>query len=950
MNEHFTTVCPNHVQFSQKGVASHLCSSQWTNDTSSCADSAVKLSLGQQQSLDKVIDCSTSVGYRSEEVDGIPEVYGDTTVGDSSKEYDGAVDIMTEEVNGDTTVRDPFEKVAYAVGAMPEEVDCGTAGSDPSEEVAGTLSIMLEEVYGSTALTNRVQALDHHVQESVGRSQSFHQSFALLTILHRTHCNDESALSRWGRGGLVDRLLTFHLSEPGSITSGDTPGFSHVRILPNDAAGRRVFSWISRFPSTCIPTLLHTHLTSPLSALKNSINVTVTLAVAVCVLGRLRYHSTTYLRLQAHPKSLTVIYFPQAPYDGEASPYFKHKTSVAPLRGLCNIALFLHSPISPLPFHQHSGLRRIFARNRETVAFSPYSTLLSKLLRAGEGEIGENGVAPECKSEGNGRYPTKPADQRHHPSRSPLLEIRGWPGQGLSPVRLGGTRTFSVLSHRDSETKIMAFALNISKGAKIAISVKRFEQSCTEGRGETSSSAIPQVYLKVRVSKAVRKATKGAQLYQHERQHERTRLLLKWALRMLYHVPPVVCASTRLRSAFDAVELCRRISSQETEDACACAFNNDGGSSEFNTLVLFGWLPPASGAPSVRAKYEVLLLDGARWLRAAILLPCIRSSPTLFEYLSPAVAITCRAGCQGRAAPSVSAQPCNPGWWRHQHAPHPLRLRKTHAPSREKSWGQMMWGKVSVRLGQHCSMVASRLKVLLIIRSLNDGLRVSFRLKQHISPKRVVYLSRGTMVAAWRLSRQLQSLAMTTGPHGMAVLLLVAIRQGLRWGWIKMAEIRHCPLLRDKSDSDTPIKCFISTKHRALNLRVVYSSWCVYLWDFQRWLYHFTAANTQTELHLPLTSYVSAGSVSVRREWPLAVAEHRCGAPTTEPSGSAGTGPLWSAFRKGGGGGFDKGRSALDLAPPTSTKLPHNRICVETVPWRMDEGGGGWSHRVNQQI
>ncbi|KAJ8865802.1 hypothetical protein PR048_033324 [Dryococelus australis] len=29
VSEHFTTVCPNHAQFTQKGVASHLCSSQW---------------------------------------------------------------------------------------------------------------------------------------------------------------------------------------------------------------------------------------------------------------------------------------------------------------------------------------------------------------------------------------------------------------------------------------------------------------------------------------------------------------------------------------------------------------------------------------------------------------------------------------------------------------------------------------------------------------------------------------------------------------------------------------------------------------------------------------------------------------------------------------------------------------------------------------------------------
>ncbi|KAJ8882555.1 hypothetical protein PR048_014366 [Dryococelus australis] len=53
-------------------------------------------------------------------------------------------------------------------------------------------------------------------------------------------------------GGGVVRLLTSHLGEPVSIPGGVTPGFSHVGIVPDDAAGRRVFSRISRS---------HTHIT-----------------------------------------------------------------------------------------------------------------------------------------------------------------------------------------------------------------------------------------------------------------------------------------------------------------------------------------------------------------------------------------------------------------------------------------------------------------------------------------------------------------------------------------------------------------------------------------------------------------------------------------------------------------------------------------------------------------
>ncbi|KAJ8888534.1 hypothetical protein PR048_008025 [Dryococelus australis] len=45
--------------------------------------------------------------------------------------------------------------------------------------------------------------------------------------------------------------------------------FSHVGIVPDDAACLRVFSVISHFPPrSCIPALLHTHPASPSSARK----------------------------------------------------------------------------------------------------------------------------------------------------------------------------------------------------------------------------------------------------------------------------------------------------------------------------------------------------------------------------------------------------------------------------------------------------------------------------------------------------------------------------------------------------------------------------------------------------------------------------------------------------------------------------------------------------------
>ncbi|KAJ8878863.1 hypothetical protein PR048_019452 [Dryococelus australis] len=57
----------------------------------------------------------------------------------------------------------------------------------------------------------------------------------------------------WSRGGKVVRLLASHLGKPGSIPGGITPGFSHLDIVPYDAAGRRTFhSDAAPYPPCCI--------------------------------------------------------------------------------------------------------------------------------------------------------------------------------------------------------------------------------------------------------------------------------------------------------------------------------------------------------------------------------------------------------------------------------------------------------------------------------------------------------------------------------------------------------------------------------------------------------------------------------------------------------------------------------------------------------------------------
>ncbi|KAJ8879277.1 hypothetical protein PR048_019884 [Dryococelus australis] len=86
----------------------------------------------------------------------------------------------------------------------------------------------------------------------------------------------------WGRGGLVVRLTRLPPRRTG-FDSGRShiPDFRHVGIVPDNATGRRIFSEISCFPRLCITTPLHTHLTSPRSALKTSMEKTKSGAVGL---------------------------------------------------------------------------------------------------------------------------------------------------------------------------------------------------------------------------------------------------------------------------------------------------------------------------------------------------------------------------------------------------------------------------------------------------------------------------------------------------------------------------------------------------------------------------------------------------------------------------------------------------------------------------------------------
>ncbi|KAJ8897349.1 hypothetical protein PR048_002695 [Dryococelus australis] len=77
-----------------------------------------------------------------------------------------------------------------------------------------------------------------------------------------------------GRGGVVVRLLVFHLGEPVSIPGGGGPRI--VRIVLDGAADQRVFSGISRFRYPCIPSPFLAHLFLPSQAVKTQIRATKT--------------------------------------------------------------------------------------------------------------------------------------------------------------------------------------------------------------------------------------------------------------------------------------------------------------------------------------------------------------------------------------------------------------------------------------------------------------------------------------------------------------------------------------------------------------------------------------------------------------------------------------------------------------------------------------------------
>ncbi|KAJ8875827.1 hypothetical protein PR048_023728 [Dryococelus australis] len=91
---------------------------------------------------------------------------------------------------------------------------------------------------------------------------------------------------------LLNQILASYHGKPGSIPGSVTPGFSPAEIVPENAAGRRVFSGISRFPRPCLLAPLHSHLISSSSTLNTLLLrvAQISKPIAIACVGLCQHH------------------------------------------------------------------------------------------------------------------------------------------------------------------------------------------------------------------------------------------------------------------------------------------------------------------------------------------------------------------------------------------------------------------------------------------------------------------------------------------------------------------------------------------------------------------------------------------------------------------------------------------------------------------------------------
>ncbi|KAJ8876671.1 hypothetical protein PR048_021118 [Dryococelus australis] len=191
--------------------------------------------------------------------------------------------------------------------------------------------------------------------------------------------------------------------------AGSLPNFTHVGIVPDVAAGRRVRGGggMSRgypaFPRPFIPALLHTRPHFTLIA--SSGLYVLTAATIQQVIADVR---TMQFVIACTYLWYTVVHFIfHCPY-------------------LLQIVGNKQTELSANSLTASPG----YAAARSV---NVSKTLITEHMRVKRGEYG---AVPEWKGGGNGRSPRKPADQRHRPARFPNAKIRQRPRRELKPVRL----------------------------------------------------------------------------------------------------------------------------------------------------------------------------------------------------------------------------------------------------------------------------------------------------------------------------------------------------------------------------------------------------------------------------------------------------------------------------------------------------------------------------------
>ncbi|KAJ8889208.1 hypothetical protein PR048_008706 [Dryococelus australis] len=305
-----------------------------------------------------------------------------------------------------------------------------------------TMALRLRDMYDETLISNEQEKLSkvktfgrlltsrreaEEGQKIDGRliSGVGNEDFSPADVCRARSWRKSGSPTRRGRGGVVVRLLASHQGERSSISGGVALGPSYVEIVPDDTAGRRVFSGFSRFPRPRSAALLHTHLASPSSALKisllraaqNSPLPSTFTRREAAVAERLARRSTTTV-IQTRPSCLAYL---------QRIFFATGCNSVGYVADVVGKAWTFSGHLQSPPLHFVAlAVPRRFLRH-------PTGWLECQLA---EVKRGGYGASPEIRGGGSGRPPRKPADQQRL-ARYPHEKIR-WRPHRIRFAKAGG--------------------------------------------------------------------------------------------------------------------------------------------------------------------------------------------------------------------------------------------------------------------------------------------------------------------------------------------------------------------------------------------------------------------------------------------------------------------------------------------------------------------------------